>query len=402
MAVSGRPRTEDVLTFTATARGGDGTTLAYRFFLYDFGTGTWLQLRGWTFNPILSWGFLNSGSFLVQVQVKRGSESLVDDAVNTEPFTIVAAPVVVTSFRALVGFPVAPGTRITWEVAARGGDRRGGYRRYKFWRYNVSTGEWTMGGDYTTDPWFSWTPSASEQGTYVLQVWVKDDGSTADYDGFASTAPFQVDSTFPVTAGVKEFDRRPAAGRSFALDGSATFGGATPLWYKWWTQFNGGAWRERGPYVSNGTRLLFDDARDGAVYRAQLWVKQTDSTASYESVYDTGDIIFTHKDFLLIPNITGTLPVGTPFTLIAMGVPEIPDEWDTRYVFNRRSPNGVWSTISDGTSPQPKTFSEVLGGCSVAPCPPVETGEYLIEVYRYVTGRNPIYATFRYTLVASQ
>lgn len=28
--------------------------------------------------------------------------------------------------------------------------------------------------------------------------------------------------------------------------------------------------------------------------------------------------------------------------------------------------------------------------------------EYLIEVYRYVTGRNPIYATFRYTLVASQ
>jgi hypothetical protein len=79
---------------------------------------------------------------------------------------------------------------MVWTAIGTGGTA--GPLQYKFWRYNASTGLWTVVQDYSTANTFSWTPAADEVGTYMLQTWVRSGGSSAQYEGWAGTGYFIV------------------------------------------------------------------------------------------------------------------------------------------------------------------------------------------------------------------
>jgi hypothetical protein len=60
--------------------------------------------------------------------------------------------------------------------------------QYRFVTYNQSTG-WAITQDYSQYNTFTYYPAA---GTNAVQVWVRNQGSTADYQAWAGTGYFTI------------------------------------------------------------------------------------------------------------------------------------------------------------------------------------------------------------------
>ena len=88
-----------------------------------------------------------------------------------------------------VTFPVVVGTPVTWTAIAMGGVAP---LEYQFWRYDFSTGLWTIVRPYTTSNTFVWTPGAAEAGEHRFAVGVRSAGSTAVYDAIRGFGPFTI------------------------------------------------------------------------------------------------------------------------------------------------------------------------------------------------------------------
>ena len=82
-------------------------------------------------------------------------------------------------------FPVAAGTPVTWTAAATGGS---GPYTFKFYVFNGST--WTLGQDWSASNSWTWTPPAA--GSYTIQVWVRNAGSSAAFDTWGSVGPVSI------------------------------------------------------------------------------------------------------------------------------------------------------------------------------------------------------------------
>ena len=84
--------------------------------------------------------------------------------------------------------PVAPGTPVRF-----GTDTDASVPlQFKFVRYQVSTGAWTITQDYSYRPIWSWTPTVGDLDDYYLQVWVRARGSTAAYDEWRPLGRFTI------------------------------------------------------------------------------------------------------------------------------------------------------------------------------------------------------------------
>jgi len=71
------------------------------------------------------------------------------------------------------------GTTITWSATATGGDQP---LQYRYNLSNAATAKWTIAQDYSAASTWTWTPS--QGGEYEVRVWVRNAGSTADYDAW--------------------------------------------------------------------------------------------------------------------------------------------------------------------------------------------------------------------------
>ena len=68
--------------------------------------------------------------------------------------------------------------------------------QYKWWVWNGSA--WSLGRDWGTGNTFSWTPGAA--GTYSIQVWVRNNGTTAEAPEATGTAAYTVFGSVGSTA----------------------------------------------------------------------------------------------------------------------------------------------------------------------------------------------------------
>jgi hypothetical protein len=84
--------------------------------------------------------------------------------------------------------PVAPGTPLRFAVETDSNVPL----EFKFIRYQVSTGAWTVIQDYSFRPVWSWTPTLGDLGDYYLQIWARARGSTNGYDSWQGFGPFTV------------------------------------------------------------------------------------------------------------------------------------------------------------------------------------------------------------------
>ena len=84
--------------------------------------------------------------------------------------------------------PVAPGTPLRFAVETDSSVPL----EFKFIRYQVSIGQWTVIQDYSFRPVWSWTPTVGDLDDYYLQVWIRARGSTNAYDEWRSLGPFTI------------------------------------------------------------------------------------------------------------------------------------------------------------------------------------------------------------------
>jgi hypothetical protein len=178
------------MTWTAVAHGGTSGPLQYRFWRYSAAAGAWTMVRdygasnSWTWTP----SDAEAGQYELQVWVRSaGSSASYEAYTATDMFAVRQMTAQLTGFGANHALPASAGTPITWTATANNGPVE-----YTFWRYSQSSGTWTQVQGWSSANTFTWTPGTGERGTYMLQVWVRRAGSTANYEDWASTGSFAI------------------------------------------------------------------------------------------------------------------------------------------------------------------------------------------------------------------
>jgi hypothetical protein len=172
--------------FSGQATGGIGP-LQYRFYRLD-GDG-WHLAQDYSAVNSYEWTppADATGDHAVQVWVRSAGSSAIYEAwAGTPTFAVVIDPISTPTLSVDVVFPVPAGTPTTWTVSASGGI---GPLQYQFWIWREGLG-WTMAQDYSASNTLRWTPPAD--GTYDVQAFIRNAGSTRVYDAYADSGRFSV------------------------------------------------------------------------------------------------------------------------------------------------------------------------------------------------------------------
>ena len=175
-------------------------------------------------------------------------------------------------------FPSAAFAPITWTAVVSGGNPP---LQYQFWRLKQGVG-WSLVQDYSALNTYSWTPTAAETGTYVLQVWVRSTGSTAAYDAWSGTGNFAITAPAPVqiTTFGSSVGLPVAVGTPITWNVSA-IGGTPPIHFKFFLLNVGtGVWSILQNY-STSSSVTWTPMAAGS-YVVQVWARSATSTAPYE------------------------------------------------------------------------------------------------------------------------
>jgi hypothetical protein len=146
--------------------------------------------RDYSTSASWSWTPTQAAQYAIQVWVRNaGSKTNYDASKGSGYFNITAAPtpLTVTSLKASPAPPQSAGTTITWTTTATGGTAP---LQYQYLLYSGVTGTWTIARDYNTSASWSWTPTQAAQ--YAIQVWVRNAGSTANYDAWLGSGYFTI------------------------------------------------------------------------------------------------------------------------------------------------------------------------------------------------------------------
>jgi hypothetical protein len=172
------------------------------------------------------------------------------------------------------GFPVPQGTPVTWTATAVGGV---GPFTYKFFVYDGVA--WSVGRDWSSKPTWTWVPATA--GTYSFQVWVRNAGSTANFDAWLGAGPAAVSQPEPlaVTA-LTVSPLAPLVTGSPAVVTASAIGGSGPYAYQFWV-FDGTDWSIGQTWSASRTFKWTPPAAGS--YVVQVWVRNNGSAASWDA-----------------------------------------------------------------------------------------------------------------------
>ncbi len=188
------------VVWTGTATGNPGP-LQYQFWRLD--GATWKMAQDYSLSKTYTWipAVGDVGTHVVAVWVRnQGSAAAFEATRASGSFTITAAqPLAASALQYAPDLPRPDGAIILFKPATTGGLAP---LTYRFYRYSYATAAWTIVQDFSTNDTFTWQPTPSEDGAYQIAVWIKNAGSTAQYDAVVSTPPVLIT---PQTADVIRF-----------------------------------------------------------------------------------------------------------------------------------------------------------------------------------------------------
>lgn len=174
-----------LVSFSATGAGGSGP-LEYKFWLLNLGTGTWSLVRDWSTSTKAAWDPNGTpGLFLVQAWVRTVNSGVTyEDWRNTDLFSVTTSTgLTLTADRSLS--TLRQGDMVTFTATVSGGT---GPWEYEFFTFDGVN--WVrQAPGYKSSNTFSWFPLA---GTKAVQVWIRQAGSTAPWERWATTGLFFV------------------------------------------------------------------------------------------------------------------------------------------------------------------------------------------------------------------
>ncbi len=151
---------------------------------------------------------------------------------------------------------------------------------FRFYRYDVGSGTWTVMRDYSTTSTLTWVPT--QGGTEHFQVWVRNAGSADAYDAWVNTPDFTVGSAQPLSVTSFTRDVQNIAGGMAVHFTATTDGGQSPVQYKFYRYLNG-VWTLVQDYGASSTYTWQTASTDAGSYIMQVWVRSAGSTAPYDA-----------------------------------------------------------------------------------------------------------------------
>jgi len=277
------------INFTAAAAGG---TAPYQFKWWVQSGGVWYVAREWSTSNMLTWQPTTAGSYMVAVWVRNSGVTIdASQALAQMPYVISSvvnspspAPLSITSLTSDRSSPRPVGTTITFAAAAAGGAAP-----YQFKWWVQSGGEWYVAREWSTRDTLAWQPP--EAGSYMVAVWVRNYGSTADASEALAQVPFVIspadtstesgstgssgDAPLAITGLWSSRASPQVPGRVITFSTAAS-GGRAPYQFKWWV-FDGSSWSVARDW-STSTELTWQPMIAGT-YVVAVWVRNDGVTA---------------------------------------------------------------------------------------------------------------------------
>jgi hypothetical protein len=369
---------------SATAAGC--TNPLYQFWYQAQPNGTWTIIQPFGTASTATWNTsgLAAGTYNLDVWVKQQGSSATFDAETTPyPTYTLQPPPACTSVTwnpASPASPSAPGTQITLSATAAGCPNP----LYQFWYQAQPNGTWTIIQPFGTASTATWNTSGLAAGTYNLDVWVKQQGSSATFDAEAkpyTTYTLQAPNTCTsVTWNPPSPTSPQAPGAQVTLSGTAA--GCSNPTYEFWVQAPGGQWTILQGFSTSSSYAWNTTGLATGTYLFDIWVRQSGSSAQYEA----------H----ILPNPTYTLQTGAPCTSVTLafspGSPQAPGTQITlnanasgcpnpTYEFWIQAPGGSWNIVQSWSSNASYVWN--TGGAS--------TGTYLFDVWVRQAGSGAQY-----------
>jgi len=174
------------VTLTGAATGCPNPV--YQFWIQPPG-GAWSVLRDYSSTATSTWNTtgLATGTYLFDVYAKQsGSTASYEAHVSPNPTYTLQAPGTCTSVT-MTATPASPqkaGTSVTFNAAATGCSSP----VYQFW-IQAPGGPWTIVQAYSSSASYTWNTTGLATGTYLLDVYAKQTGSSASYEAHISPNP---------------------------------------------------------------------------------------------------------------------------------------------------------------------------------------------------------------------
>lgn len=365
------------ITFTVTAQGGAAPN-QFKWWLWD--GASWSLVQDWSTSTSFRWvPARGNPSYRIGVWA-RSSINTSDtfenpDSTGTMYFEVTQGsappPLSLSALSSDKASPQVTGTTVTFSASASGGTSPYSYK----WR--VSNGSsWSVLRDWSTTASVSWAPSTP--GTYQIEAWARNAGSTADAaDSTAAVAT----RTFTVTAPPVALSPISANRTSPQLLGtSITFStagtsGTAPYSYKWRVS-NGSTWTVLQNW-STSASATWTPSSAGS-YQIEVWARSATSTADAPdaSASDVTTTFVVSAGPLSVTSVTAsktspqTTGTAVTFTAAATG-------GTAPYAYKWRVSNGSsWSVLQNWSSAASMTWT------------PTTAGIYQIEVWARSSGNT--------------
>jgi hypothetical protein len=270
------------VTWTAALNVSNPGTPEYRFQVVDLSTNTTTVLRDYSSSNQAQWVPLTSGQFVVQALERQvGSTAAYDLIASTASLTVAATPITIESLSTPATFPAPTGTPIPWTIRIKGGVT--GPVEYSFWMYSTTTG-WHNLQPYGPSTTFTWTPALTDAGDWALQVWVRNNGSTAFYDAYTGTGLFHI---YQANLQLTTPTLFPAAVGTTTTWTASIPDPSVTMEYEFWLYDSSSAkWSLARGYSTQNT-FSWTPLVTGS-YALQAWARHVGSTSLYEVYRSTG------------------------------------------------------------------------------------------------------------------
>jgi hypothetical protein len=189
-------------------------------------------------------------------------------------------PVSAVDVTAAPASPRASGTNITFNATATGGS---GPYQYEFW-LRSTIGTWSLVRAYGASSW-QWNTAGSIAGSYSVQAWGRNTGSTASYEAYRQVNYTLVAPVLPVTSVnfTSIVPPSPQNARNPVTFTVTAVGTSGNYEYAFYLRNPGSSvWNIVRPYGSSSF-VWTTTVLPAGIYSFQVWARNTGSAASYEA-----------------------------------------------------------------------------------------------------------------------
>jgi len=262
---------------------------------------------------------------------------------------------------------------ITFTAHASGGT---GNYEYKFWL--KTAGVWNVVQDYSSTDTWAWNTTGTMAGTYSVQVYIRNAGSSAAYET-TKTLSYVLTASSPATGAVLSPD--PASpqmiGSNITFTAGAA-GGSGTYDYKFWIK-TAGTWTTVQDYSPTNTWTWHTAGAAAGTYAVQVYVRNSSSSVKYEAAKTVSYVLVSPpaSGATLSPDMTSPQTAGASIAFTAGG---IGGSGNYEYRFWLKA-TGVWTTVQPYSTDNTWTW-DTTG---------LTPGTYRVQVYVRNVGSNAKY-----------